>query len=202
MSDAASNPTLRRRDVLARLAGVALSVTGLTAFTRSAGFPRRAAPKWDDHFELAIDFEIAPQQGGRYHRPYVAIWVEDASGRPVRTLTLWVQTTGRGPRYIRELRRWFTLARDQADAGGPDLVDTVSSATRMPGRYSVSWNGRDDRGNVVEQGVYRVFIEASREHGTYQLVQRELTLGTKPVAVDLPGNDEIGSAHVEYRRRQ
>lgn len=201
MHDSSSNP-LRRRDVLARLAGVALSFSGLTAFTRSAGTARVAAPKWDDRFELAIDFEIAPQQGGRYHRPYVAIWVEDASGRPVRTLSLWVNTSGRGPRYIRELRRWFTLARDEASAGAPALIDTVSSATRLPGRYSVSWNGRDDRGGVVEQGTYRLFIEASREHGTYQLIQQELALAAKPVAADLPGNEEIGSARVEYRRRK
>jgi hypothetical protein len=202
MRNSHSNPTLRRRDLLARLAGVALSFTGLTAFTRSAPTARTGGPKWDDRFELVVDFELAPQQGGRYHRPYVAVWVEEASGRPVRTLTLWVNTTGRGPRYIRELRRWFTLARDESDAGGPNLVDTVSSATRLPGRYSVSWNGRDDRGSVVELGTYRVFIEASREHGTYGLIQHELTLAGKPVASDLPGNDEIGSAHVDYRRRK
>ncbi|HET7187609.1 MAG TPA: DUF2271 domain-containing protein, partial [Gemmatimonadaceae bacterium] len=82
-----------------------------------------------------------------------------------------------------------------------DLVATVSSATRLPGQYSLSWNGRDDRGNVVNQGSYRVVIEAAREHGSYQLMQQELTMTTKPVAADLPGNEEIGRARVEYRRR-
>jgi hypothetical protein len=195
--------TLGRRDMLARLAGIALSVTGLSAFRRftSAGAVE-AAPKWDDRFELAVDLEIAPQQGYRYHRPYVAVWVEDAAGRRVRTLSLWVNTTGRGPRYIRELRRWFSGERDQQDAGGPDLVATMSSATRLPGQYSVSWNGRDDRGNVVDQGDYRVVIEAAREHGSYQLMQQDVTLGAKPVAADLAGNEEIGGARVEYRRRK
>jgi hypothetical protein len=203
MHDSHFDSTLGRRDLLVRLAGVALSFSGLTAFRRFApGAARVAAPKWDDRFELAVDFEIAPQQGSRYHRPYVAVWVTDAEGRPVRTLSVWVNTSGRGPRYIRELRRWFSIERDLEDAGGPDDIATTSSATRLPGQYTVTWNGRDDRGNVVEQGTYRVFIEAAREHGTYQLMQQELALAAKPVAADLPGNEEIGRARVEYRRRK
>ncbi|MEO7458000.1 MAG: DUF2271 domain-containing protein, partial [Gemmatimonadaceae bacterium] len=106
------------------------------------------------------------------------------------------------PRYIKEIRRWVGVARDAQDAGGPDLVSTVSSATRSPGRYLVTWNGRDDRGNAVEQGTYRLFIEAAREHGSYQLIQQDLTLATKPVAADLPANEEIGRARVEYRLRK
>lgn len=196
-------PSLGRRDLVVRLAGLALSFTGLTAFRRLVPVAARvSAPKWDDRFELAVDLEIAPQQGYRYHRPYVAVWVEDASGHTVRTLSLWVNTTGRGPRYIRELRRWFSAERDVEDAGGPDLVATMSGATRLPGQYTVTWDGRDDRGNLVEQGTYRVFIEAAREHGTYQLMQQELTLGGKPLVADLSPNDEIGRARVEYRRRK
>ncbi len=203
MPDIRRDAPIGRRNALFRLAGVALSLTGLTALRRfTPPAARQVAPKWDDRFELAVDFSVAPQQGSRYHRPYVAVWVEDAAGRPVRTLSLWVNTTGRGPRYIRELRRWFTAERDQQDAGGPDLVSTVSSATRLPGQYMVTWNGRDDRGNVVDQGPYRVVIEAAREHGSYQLMQQELTLAANPVAADLSGNEEIGRARVEYRRRK
>jgi thiamine biosynthesis lipoprotein len=201
MHDMHDDVMLGRRGMLARLAGVALSVSGLRAL-KSGAPPRVAAPKWDDRFELAVDFDIASQEGFRYHRPYVAVWVEDPSGKRVRTLSLWVNTNGRGPRYIRELRRWISGEREQEDAGGPDLVASVSGATRPPGQYSVVWNGRDDRGNLVEQGPYRVVIEAAREHGSYQLMQQDLTLGAKPVAADLSGNEEIGRAHVEYRRRK
>lgn len=196
-----------RRDLLRKLSGIAVSFAGLTAFRRLApldGATRDAprAPKWDDRYELAVDLELAPQMGARSHRPYVAVWVEDANGNPVRTLCLWVNTTGRGPRYIQELRQWFSVRRTTESGGGPDLVSTVSSATRLPGQYTVTWNGKDDRGNAVEQGTYRVFIEAAREHGTYQLMKQELALATTPVAADLTGNVEIGKAHVEFRRRK
>jgi hypothetical protein len=201
MHDMRDDTMLGRRGMLARLAGVALSVSGLDTvgrFTRAS----LAAPKWDDRFELAADFEIAPQEGYRYHRPYVAVWVANPEGKRVRTLSLWVNTNGRGPRYIRELRRWFSGERELEEAGGPDLVASMSGATRPPGAYSVVWNGRDDRGTIVDQGPYRIVIEAAREHGSYQLMQQDLTLGAKPVAADVSGNEEIGRARVEYRRRK
>ncbi|MBV9879678.1 MAG: DUF2271 domain-containing protein, partial [Gemmatirosa sp.] len=126
MHDLRPDAPLPRRALVARLAGAVLSIAGLSAFTRAApnapdATPMPNAPKWDDRFELAVDLEIAAQEGFRYHRPYVAVWVEDAAGKPVRTLSLWVNTTGRGPRYIRELKRWF-YAEGQPEAGGPDLV--------------------------------------------------------------------------------
>ena len=131
------------------------------------------------------------------------MWVEDADGPP----RAHAEPVGEHHRPRAALHpRAATLVhdgeRDQEDAGGPDLVATVSSATRLPGQYTVTWNGRDDRGTVVEQGDYRVVIEAAREHGSYQLMQQELTLATKPVAADLAGNEEIGRARVEYRRRK
>ncbi|GJG87803.1 hypothetical protein tb265_29840 [Gemmatimonadetes bacterium T265] len=221
---------LGRRALLAHLARAALSAAALFALPRRSraapprlwerltdaragraaagafgagpsGVDASAAPLWDDRFELLVEFEVAPPQGERWHRPYVAVWVEDPAGTPVRTLSLWVNTTGRGPRYIRELTRWVDAARQEQSAGGPDLVATVSSATRLPGRYAVTWDGRDDRGRPVAQGTYRVFIEAAREHGSYQLMQQDLALAAAPVAAALPGNTEIAGARVDYRRR-
>jgi thiamine biosynthesis lipoprotein len=191
-----------RRDLLARLATTALAFTGLTALGSRRLFGASVAPKWDEHFELAVDLELAAQEGSRYHRPYVAVWVEDASGKEVRTLSTWVNTNGRGPRYIRELRRWSRTASDVQQAGGPDLVATVSSATRLPGRYTVTWDGKDESGRFVDQGTYRVIIEAAREHGTYGIIQQEMTFGTKPAAADLAGNTEIRGARLDYRRRK
>lgn len=195
---AESGAPLGRRDLLTRFAAAAVAFTGLTAFRPFTRPATSAGPKWDDNFELAVDLEIAAQEGGRYHRPYVAVWIEDEAGRPVRTLSLWVNTTGRGPRYIRELKNWIFAQRDQQ----AELVSTVSSATRLPGRYSVTWDGRDDNKKPVEQGTYRVHIEAAREHGTYQLMQQDMSFGTKPIAVDLPGNTEIKGARLDYRRRK
>lgn len=204
MTQSRYDAAMSRRSLLARIAAAGASYAGLAALMPLSG-PLRglaAGPLWDDNYELGVDFAIAQPNEGRYHRPYVAIWIEDAGGKPVRTLTLWVNTSGRGPRYIHELRRWFSAERTAEADGGPELVASISSATRLPGKYSVTWNGRDDRGRPVQQGVYKLFVEAAREHGSYQLIQHDLTLGTTPIAIDLPGNAEIAGAHVEYRRRK
>ena len=76
-----------------------------------------------------------------------------------------------------DLRRWYHDGWRLWKGGGPDLITTVSSATRMPGRYSLVWNGRDDRGRPVPQGTYVVNLETAREHGPYTLAQKTVTSG-------------------------
>lgn len=191
---------ITRRDMLASLAGAVLSLVGFPALAQPPR-GRTALTPWDDHFELLVDLEINQPQGFRSHRPYVAVWVEDPAGKPVRTLTLWVNTQGRGERYIRELHRWFRAEQTREAAGGRDLVSTISSATRLPGKYSVVWNGRDDDGKPVGQGPYTLYIEAAREHGSYQLIRQEITVASRPFVATLDGNEEIRGARIDYRRK-
>jgi hypothetical protein len=152
--------------------------------------------------EVAVEFEIIQGSEFRWRRPYVAVWVEDRSGKYIRTLSLWVQTSRKGPRWIPDLRKWYRFAQDQLQAGGPDLVATVSSATRTAGKYTLVWNGRDDKDKPVEQGVYNICIEAAREHGTYQLMRKEINCGGKEAKAEIEGNVEIRGAVLEYRKRR
>lgn len=163
--------------------------------------PAGEAPMWQDRWELEVQLEIAQPEGGRYHRPYVAVWIEDKDDIPVKTLCLWVQNSGRGPRWIPDLRRWFRGERVRQLADGGNLVDTFSSPTRMPGKYKLAWNGTDDQGKKVRQGKYVLCVEAAREHGTYQLMRKEVVIGKQPVHLDLGTNVEIKSAVVDYRSR-
>ena len=52
--------------------------------------PPAARARGADEYELAIDFEInrPDAEGGRYRRPFVAIWVEDKDGIVVRNVAL------------------------------------------------------------------------------------------------------------------
>lgn len=156
---------------------------------------------WNGGFELQIEFEIQPGDGGRYRRPYVAVWIEDEQGFPVRTLALWVQTGGPGPRWIPDLRRWYRSDRVRRLADGTDLIKTVAEATRKPGVYQLIWDGADDQERLVKPGKYTVSLEAVREHGTYQLIRKDVTLADKPFSLKLPGNAEIKAAALEYRQR-
>ena len=42
------------------------------------------------------------------------------------------------------------------------IIDSVSNATRAPGKYTLRWDGKDNRGKFVAAGNYTVFIEVSR----------------------------------------
>lgn len=190
---------ITRRDLLARLVAFGLSLTGSRALAQ-AGRPfgsagARAVP-WDDRFELAITLHI--QGPGR--RPYVAVFLEDEAGTPVCTVRLWVQKARR--RWIADLRHWFRQERDRRAAGGSDLIATVSSPTRQAGRYTVRWNGRDDAGRPVEQGVYQLCVETVRQGGGNHLVRQAFTFGTTPFQATLDGsNPDISEVSVEYRQR-
>lgn len=166
------------------------------------GLFQKPTAAWGNQNEMLVTLEINEPDGTRYRRPYVAVWVEDGEGYPVRTLSLWVQTRQPGPRWIPDLRRWYRSDRMRQFTDKTDLLATVSSPTRQPGKYSVVWNGKDDSNKPVAAGRYTVCVEAAREHGTYQLMRKAVTVGAQPFKADLGSNVEVKSATVEYRRRR
>ncbi|GAB4025247.1 DUF2271 domain-containing protein [Spirosoma gilvum] len=143
---------------------------------------------WNPNQELQITLELARIEG-RSHRPFVAVWVEDEAGKPVRQLALWYNK----PRWLHDLREWYTLQTDKAAS--------VTSATRSPGEYTLVWDGKDDDGQYVKQGKYTVLIEAAREHGTYQLIRQTMDFNGKVKQQPLPGNVEISAAALDYREK-
>ncbi|MEY4531695.1 MAG: hypothetical protein RLZZ156_2416 [Deinococcota bacterium] len=147
---------------------------------------------WDSKMEAVVSLEINQPNGRRYNRPYIAVWLENSSGKSVRTLAVWVQA-GKGERWHQDLRRWF-----QSNSA---LINTISSPTRMPGLYKLVWDGKSDKGVLLEQGDYFVCIEAAREHGTYQLIREKLSFTNTGFNKVLTGNEEIKGAKVEFRAK-
>lgn len=163
------------------------------------------AVSWGETHELLIRFEInqPDDSGRRYRRPYVAVWVENQEGFPVRNLAVWVSLGSAGPwRWLPDMKRWYKAesVRRKADKG--DMVDAIGQATRAPGAYSLIWDGKDDKGKPLPSGVYTINLEAAREHGTYQFIRKEIELTTEPLKAELPGNIEIKSASLEIRPRE
>ena len=150
-----------------------------------------AAPK----YELLINLELALIEGQRIHRPFVAIWIEDGHHKPVKNIAIWFNKT----RWLPDLKSWYrAYGLDFGAEGNP--VKSTSSATRSPGKYTVKWDGKDDAGNAVKAGTYRVNIEVAREHGTYQLITQDINWNGKATNITLPGNTEVAAASLEYRK--
>lgn len=196
MQDPQPPRALSRRNFLTGLTSAALSFTALGAFAQGT---KKA---WGTENEVAIEVEINQPEGvSRYRRPYVVVWIEDKNGNPVRSLSLWVQRTPRGPRWIPSLKRWYRLHKGKSVAGN-DYIETLSSATRQPGRHTLIWDGKDEDGKLVGPSDYAICIEAAREHGTYQFIRKAYRIGHQPFSDSIPGNTEIKSARVEYRKRR
>jgi FAD:protein FMN transferase len=153
---------------------------------------------WKSGAELQVDFEINRADGRRYRRPYLAVWIEDKNQKPIKTLTLWLQTENPGPRWHRDLKRWYKQNGSRKLANGSNLIGTISAATKPPGVYKTVWDGKDDNGKWVSQGKYTLFLEVAREHGTYQLMSKEVIIGDHATKGDLGQNEEIKSVHFEY----
>lgn len=151
--------------------------------------------------KLEVKFEIArPGQGGRYRRPYVAVWVEDKDGFPVKTLSLFLMVDNPGPRWHRDLRRWYAADQVRLLVDDTKLIGTVSKPTRNPGQYTVAWDGTDDAGELLPDGEYTLYLESAREHGTYQLMKQTIRIGGPVWRHELKGNAEISSASVSYEK--
>ncbi len=138
---------------------------------------------------LTVELELASFEG-RYRRPFVAIWLENKKKEPVKHLALWYNKT----RWLPDLKRWygknFSILQDSVTRV------SISSATRSAGKYTLSWNGLDDSGKPVPQGKYTLYIEAAREHGTYQIMKQEFDWNGKPAHFDLEDGVEISKASV------
>ena len=157
----------------------------------SSTAPASAGDTFPSGGKLVVDFTYtaAASGGPRVNNPYIAVWIEDADGALVRTVSLWFKRAE--AKYLQELKRWYAV-----DQGGAtdNAVDTVSGATRVAGTASVMWDGTDGDGSPVAQGTYFVCIEAAREHGPYELVRGPIDIASTATTVQLTANGELTAA--------
>lgn len=149
---------------------------------------------------LHVWFKLERPKGSRYRRPYLAVWLEDEDGFPVKTATLWWQTEQPGPRWHRDLTRWYRNNRMRKLVEKTDLVDGISGATRGPGDYETHFDGTDNSGKPLPPGKYTLCLEAARENGTYKIIRKPIQWGDQAIArTELKGNIEIAKAAFSYQ---
>jgi len=145
--------------------------------------------------EMVISFTYTQALGGKNERPYIAVWIEDAAGELVTTVSLWYEQGRRGARWLDHLTRWWESDQFRISSGGQDTAATISSATRDAGSHAVVWDGTVD-GVPSLPGDYFVCIEAAREEGPYSLIRVPFALaGSLPLTV-LPDQGELSAATV------
>lgn len=134
---------------------------------------------------LELTVEIPKLNVAEYHRPYVAIWIEDASGKVAANLQVWYDIKLKdqeGEKWLKDIRQWWR--RTGRDLNLP--VDGVSSPTKPPGKNTVKFDTGVGPIAMLPAGEYKIIVEASREVGGKELVEIPFTWG--------PGVEGAGSA--------
>jgi ApbE family/Predicted periplasmic protein (DUF2271) len=115
---------------------------------------------------------------------------------PVRTLALWYHED----RFLTEMKAWYRADRLRTMSETTSIVRSIGAATRPAGQYTLTWDGKDNDGALVKAGTYTVYLESSREHGTYQVIRQAMTFEGTPQHVDFPRGSEIASASFDYHK--
>jgi thiamine biosynthesis lipoprotein len=103
-------------------------------------------------------------------------------------------------RWLNELHAWYREDRLRAMSEGSEILNSVTSATRSPGKYRFKWDGKDNSGKLVKEGTYTVLVEAAREHGGYNLDRREINFNGEPSQAQLPPGGELGAVALDYHK--
>lgn len=157
--------------------------------------PAAAAPQnpWPEHYEVTVNIALKNMSGngGRgATRPYVAVWVDNAEGKHLRTLAVW----GNNGRWQPELTTWWTNAAE-ADV---TALQAVTRATRPAGKYSVVWDGLDEHGKKVGMGTYKIVFEINREHGQHATQTIVVNCGKEAQSLDLKQTPESDASKITY----
>ncbi len=156
--------------------------TATTAEPRTGG--------WPDGYQVTLTLTLKKPSGGRkIKRPYVAVWIEDAEGKRVRTVAVW----GKQRKYLPDLRAWWKVAGTDAA-----WAESITRATRPAGQHRIVWNGEDDKGKALPPGTYTVVLEVNREHGTYSLKQGKIDCGAAPSEGTIPSAAEFDEAPLTF----
>ena len=126
---------------------------------------------------LSVTVTTSATSGGSYiPRNVEAIWIEDSSGRFVKSLLVYAAAR------ISELTNWNT-----ASAG--NKVDALTGATQSThGVRTCTWNGTNVLGVVVADGTYTVKMELTDKNstgnvGTFTFVKGTSSQTQTPAAV-------------------
>ncbi|WP_286233664.1 DUF2271 domain-containing protein [Thalassotalea sediminis] len=141
--------------------------------------------------DVQLEINIPRLTVAEYHKPYVAIWLEDTQ-RKATQIAIWYDfemENHKGEEWLADLRQWWRR-------GGRKLalpVDGITGATKAPGTHLVTV----DLASLLKQqpaGKYKLRIEAAREVGGRELIQLPITLplNTKALPIKATGKRELG----------
>ena len=141
---------------------------------------------------LEVNVEIPRLNVAEYHRPYVALWVEDASGKHLANLSVWYQQTanaeGHGTKWLPDLRQWWRKSGRTLKVP----VDGVTGPTRPVGKHAIRFDHKHPSLAKLPAGSYTLVVEAAREVGGRELLKIPFDWKGEPSNGSAQGKTELG----------
>jgi hypothetical protein len=134
---------------------------------------------------VTVTVELPRIAAQPYRKPYVAVWLEDATGKQVKVLSVFHDQARIGGRWLPDLRTWWRL-------GGRGMTmpaDGISRPTQAPGRHTISVGGLQG----LAPGRYAIVVEAAREKGGRELVKVPLDWRGRRATGMARGTAELGA---------
>lgn len=134
-----------------------------------------------------------------YHRPYVAMWIEQPGQPAASTLAVWYDDdmkNNEGTKWLRDVRTWWRKSGRSMKfpAAG------ISGATRAPGPQKIGFTAGKGGMPALKPGNYVLFVEAAREVGGREVLQLPFAWPPKPgQTVKAAGKTELGAVTATFK---
>ena len=150
--------------------------------------------------DLTVKVQIPTLNVAEYHRPYVAVWIENADQSISSNLAVWYQTEKKkedGTQWLKDLRQWWRRGgREQTVP-----IDGVTGATRPVGEHTLQFKSGDKQIASLASGNYNLVVEAVREVGGRELLRLPFTWpGTQAQHVTAQGKIELGNITLDIHQ--
>lgn len=157
------------------------------------------ASGWATGADLSVKFDVPQLNVAEYHKPYVAIWIEDANQGVASNLAVLYDVKMKdkgGEKWVKDLRTWWRKAG--RDATLP--IDGVSGATRAPGTHTMKFAGARFGIDKLPAGEYKLVVEAAREAGGREVVKVPFNwAGKGKLAANAAGKEELGAVSLQIQ---
>ena len=149
---------------------------------------------------LDVNVEVPKLNVAEYHRPYVAVWIEDAGQKAAANLSVWYQqgsnSEGHGTKWLPDLRQWWRKSGRNLQVP----VDGVTGPTRPVGKHALSFNGNQPQLRDLPAGQYTLVVEAVREVGGRELLKIPFTWPAKAAQNgSAQGSAELGAVRLSIK---
>src|SRR5690554_6447580 len=142
--------------------------------------------------ELNVSVELPKLTVAEYHKPYVAVWIEDSNKQVVSNLALWYDAkmkNNEGEKWLKDMRQWWRRSGRSLELP----VDGVSAATRAVGTHTVNFSRDSAALKPLKAGNYELLVEAASEVGGREILRIPFSWPAQQTQVArAQGSSELG----------